>query len=815
MAAPIFKTFRGPFKGVEMRDAYQTDQHLEIAINVNLSRGYIEPRPGKHAMSFARDDSRAGDINYVDNIGYIANPRVHLIDRPTSDTWLLVVGPYTSTQLGAGNEQEFIDVQAINLTTNTKVSFLMVTTLTSHGEPYHREFNCSFVDTFLPGGRAATLISTDNGTYIFTPDLAESPDNAGDVFLGLGVPESQTRVRRSSIRYQDTAGFKSGYDAALNHDIMFAYAENAPPGSIAEAHAGMVFYAGFDGLRSMTMQSQIDNDSTGNPQWMKPDSDNIPAVMIDNQYSVRMGRHMFCWSDLNDPLAVNETAFGTVDYGQEITGLKSFNDVLFIFTKRSTFGFVGGIDPKTSKVWKISDIGCTAPNTTVVAGEKIFWMNDNGIWASDGPKATRISDPIGKLFSDEEDSGYIPRSITDPFLSEAHNLTFDGDFGLASGLGYPWKIDKKLLHLATAVHNPIHHQIWFNVPVTSSLRFDDDDGRWVGYDFQYAKHINALTIVYDYELDAFSFYVDGNFSYRTFCADAAYWPEQNQMVIACVTNITHSEVNDTHHGQFTSSLETFPHHGQDWATPMYAKAWTAAGGGGVSGMVAAYGVAKRIVPYAWCSARLFRNNEEYVDVRRPRITMLSSGHRPKRNVLSGGVLAIKDWAPVWFLETEQAAFEEWKDSTATTGLSNNDGSFSQEGLLQCHPRAYDNTSAVDTDDMNFAADETAQPAYFWSGVNALGNNGDLTLGKWDTGSYSPSADKMVWGSVDWFTQQIYYSEGNLAGKSVRVGIVYPDFWTAAGAGAGQGNTYNEHTAPPPVGVVSSFSFEVQRGETTR
>ena len=813
MAAPVFKMFKGPFKGVEMRDAYQTDQHLEIAINVNLSRGYIEPRPGKHAMSFARDDSRSATVDYMDNIGYIANPRVHLIDRPTSDTWLLVVGPYTSNQLGAGNEQEFIEIQAFNLTTNTRVEFLMNTTLTSQGEPYHREFNCSFVDTFLPGGRAATLICTDNGTYVFTPDMAEDPDNAGNVFLGVDSPTTQTRLRHTSVRYEDTSGFKSGYDASLNHDTMFSYAENAPPGSIAEAHAGMVFYAGFDGQRSLTMQSQIDNDSTGNPQWMKPDSDNIPVTMIDNQYSVRMGRHMFCWSDLGDPLAVNETAFGTVDYGQEITGLKSFNDVLFIFTRRSTFGFVGGIDPKTSKVWKVSSIGCTAPNTPVVAGEKIFWINDNGIWASDGPKTLRISDPIGKLFSDEEDSGYIPRTISDPFLKEHYGLAKAGDFGIAAGLGYPWKIDKKLLHLATAVHNPIHHQIWFNVPVTSSLRFDDDASRWAGYDFQYAKHINALTIVYDYELDAFSFYVDGNFSYRTFCADAVYWPEQNQMIIACVSQITHSDTDDDHHGQFQSTLETFPHHGQDWATPMYAKAWTAAGGGGVSGMNAAFGFAKRTVPYAWCSARLFRDNEEYVDVRRPRITMLASGHRLKRDVLIGGV-ETKDWAPVWFLETEQAAYEEWKDSTATAGLSDAGGAFSQEGMLQCHPRAYDNIASPDTIALNVAADEVAQPAYFWSGVTSLGSNGDLTLGKWDSGDHEPAADKMVWGSVDWFTQQIYYPEGNLAGKSIRVGVVYPDFWVEDGQG-GQGNTYTEHTAPPPVGVVSSFSFEVQRGETTR
>jgi hypothetical protein len=816
MPPPILKMFKGPFKGVEMRDAYQTDQHLELAINVNLSRGYLEPRPGKHAMSFRKDNSRTNTNDYLDNLNYNANPRVHLIERPTADTWLLVVGPRISNQLGAGNEELHIEAQAFNLDTNTKTTYLMPTGLQGAGEPYDKEFNCSFADVFLPGGRAATLICTGNTTHVFSPNVAESPEAASSV---TDDPGNQYRLRGAAVRFEAVGGGKQGFDATLVHEIMFSYAENAPAGSIVEAHAGMVFYAGFDGQHSLVMQSRIDNLSVGNPHYVKAEGDNVPVNMIDNQYSVILGKHMFCWSDINDPLAVNETAFGTVDYGQEITGLKSFNDVLFIFTKRSTYGFVGGIDPSQSKVWKVNNVGCTAQNTPVVAGEKVFWINDNGIWQTDGPKTSRISDPIGKLFSDEEDSGHVPRAITEPLMAMAHDPANAGDYGLAAGLGYPWKVDKRLLHLATSVHNPIHSQVWFNVPIISSLRRDDTGPIWEEYEFHYGKHINSLTIVYNYELEAFSFYVDGSFARRNFCSDAAYWPERNQMIIACTTKVEHTREGGSHAGQFTASLETFPHSGQDWATPMYGKGWIPAGGGGVTGTDLDFRAARRTVPYAWCSARLFKDNEDYVDIRRPRLTMLSYGHRPQRHIgLTGGGSGVKAWGPLWFLEVEPAAFEQWKDNNTAAGLSANDGAFSQEGYLECHPRAYDNAGEPGGFFLNKTADEVQQPAYFWSGVNTLGGNGDLAYGKWDddTDMVNPSSDRMVWGEADWFDQQLHYPEGNLLGKSVRLGVIHPDFWLEdSAAPSAQGFASDEDTAPSPVGVVASFSFEVQRAETTR
>lgn len=812
----IIKTFSGPWKGVEMRDAYQTDQHLELAINVNLSRGYLEPRPGKHLMchldTFSRSSNTTSSDNYLDNIGKFTNPRIHVVERPVSDSYAIIVGTYVdNADYGAGHSDiTRIGVHVINLSKN-RTSNTHVFPLENDGEPYDQEFTCSFVDTFLPGGRPATLICTDTQVYVFTPDVAEHPHNAGhDIYNNM---KQTGNVRRASVRYEDSNGFKSGFDAVQNYKKMFAYAENTPPGSIAEAHGGMVFYAGFNGHKSLTFQSKIDNSTTNNPAHIEPDGDNLPVTMIDNAYSVRLGKHMFLWSDINDPLAINETSFGTVDYGQEITGLKSYNDVLVIFTRRSTYGFVGGIDPKTSKVWKMSDIGCTAPNTPVVAGEKLFWINDNGIWASDGPKTMRISDPIGALFSDELEPQHTPNMLTGPEISDYYNITNAGDFGLAAGLGYPWKIDKKLLHLATSCHNPVHNQLWFNVPIKSSLRYEDTMGDvYSGSQFAYGTHINCLTIVYDYELDAFTFYVSGNFSFSNFCSDAAYWSKQNKMLIASITTMRHSNEGDDA-GEIQAALETFPHEGQDFATPHYGEAWTAADGGGVSAMDYFFKLAKRSVPYAWCSARLFKNNADYIDVRRPRITMLATGHRPKRYMHTTSGLQTNDWGPLWFIETEDAAFGEWKDNNdASTGISETDALGDQGGFLQCHPRAYD--SIHSPGDLNKAAEERAQPAYFWGGVNSLGGNGDLNYAKWDAGSDSrPDADTMVWGSKDWFTQKLYYPEGNLAGRSIRIGVFFPEWWYSAAAT--QGSIDNSNPPPPPVGTVASFSFEVQRQETTR
>ena len=151
----------------------------------------------------------------------------------------------------------------------------------------------------------------------------------------------------------------------------------------------------------------------------------MPGLTVTSPFndSLHLGKHIFWWSDPNDPLALNETSLSAVDEGQEITGLKSHNDVLYVFTKRSTYGFIGGIDPSTSRLWKINDIGCTAPHTITTAGKHIYWANHNGIWVSDGQQTLRLSDPIGALFSDTEDATYIPKSLTDPLLSDKLGLT--------------------------------------------------------------------------------------------------------------------------------------------------------------------------------------------------------------------------------------------------------------------------------------------------------------------------------------------------------------------------------------------------------
>ena len=660
---------------------------------------------------------------------------------------------------------------------------------TSLGEPFNPEFACSFVDTFLRNGRAATLIATDNGVYVFTPDVAEHPRNIVPGPANTTIdPAEPYRVRRASPKSDpDGTGTLVKFDVLHSYDEMFTYSTTLPAGSIAEKHAGMVFYAGFDGNKSLQMYGEIENLET--------------KAMEEFNDSLHLGKHIFWWSDPNDPLALNETSLSAVDEGQEITGLKSHNDVLYVFTKRSTYGFIGGIDPSTSRLWKINDIGCTAPHTITTAGKHIYWANHNGIWVSDGQQTLRLSDPIGALFSDTEDATYIPKSLTDPLLSDKLGLTHDGDFGLVTGLGYPWKIDKEWLKLATAVHNPIHHQLWFNVPVLNSLRRDTGTID-TSYQWFYSKHINSLTLVYDYELQAWSFYAAGNFSYSNFCSDAVYWPEKNQMLIASVSSIEHTADSGSNAGRFTTSIESFPHPGQDFSTPMYQEAWTASGGdgAGVSAMDAEYKATKRSVPYAWCSSKLFRENQDYVDVRRPRITMLSWGHQPKRRVPISLTTELFDWGPAWFLETEDAAFNEWKDNTAASGLSAADA-IAQSGMLQCHPKAYDNVVGMNAGAVGTATEETAQPAFFWSGVDSLGKNGDLTYGKWDSDT-SVSSDRMVWSETEWFTQTLYYPEGNLAGRSIRIGVVHPDYWN--NSTQKQGHTVQEDTYPGPIGAVRSF-----------
>ena len=176
---------------------------------------------------------------------------------------------------------------------------------------------------------------------------------------------------------------------------------------------------------------------------------------------------------------------------------------------------------------------------------------------------------------------------------------------------------------------------------------------------------------------------------------------------------------------------------------------------------------------------------------------------------SGGVAREKDWGPVWFIETEDGAFDHFKDNTAaTSGLSATSGHGHQLGFLQCHPRAFDNVHSPGGH-LNSSAEERPQNAYFFSGSNALGETGALPRGKWSTGA---ADDDLQWSSPDWFTQQLYYPEGNLAGRAIRIGVFFPEYWSGS---THEGSVVRGVSAPPPIGVVTSFSFEVYRRETTR
>ena len=169
------KALLGPWRGMEERENYQTDDHCSMALNVDFSRGYIEARGG-----FSKEVGHTCD-----------RARLHLVKRGGEPKFILIVG------LNSGNPR----FEVYNVETNTVSATQELSTL---GETTsNEEFNCSFVDTILTrdedgdGKRESphhvTLVTTKSNTYIFDPKSDQAKLQKFD--------ESKDVIRTNSINW--------------------------------------------------------------------------------------------------------------------------------------------------------------------------------------------------------------------------------------------------------------------------------------------------------------------------------------------------------------------------------------------------------------------------------------------------------------------------------------------------------------------------------------------------------------------------------------------------------------------------------------
>lgn len=183
-----------------------------------------------------------------------------------------------------------------------------------------------------------------------------------------------------------------------------------------------------------------------------------PKYMEINQNSLFIsgfsGQPSYTWfSNIAEPEVYEpENFFETrTNDGDVITGLKTFQNQLLIF-KRKSFSKLVGSDPSTYQLVELStEYGCLSNRAIVEFNNNILFLDENGIIQYNGANWEIISDPI------------------EPTLRTMNvNAAYEQ---------------------AVAVHYIERKQIWFGIPVNGST-------------------VNNLTVIYDYLLGAWTF-VDG------------------------------------------------------------------------------------------------------------------------------------------------------------------------------------------------------------------------------------------------------------------------------------------------------------------
>jgi len=424
------KIIAGPWLGMEERENYQTDNHCQLAFNVDFSRGYIEAREG---------------LDYMYG-GLASKSRLHVHNQNGKPKYLLAIGPF--------NQIETANIVFVVLDANNpKTAIGSAQDVTSElGEPADEDFQCSFVSAILTrkdsNGQKTephhvTLIMTKHRTYIYDP--------------------IEDELNLQAVNMDD--------DAIRLNSINWGYWNIVPGGHIATEHQSRVYYAGFPENYEISLTSPLDELQSL-----------IPSMLINekDKSKMRLGPQFIAWSDEFDPFGIVAYHFLAVEEHETITGLKSFQEQLVIFTDRSIYVKTGGSD-ETFQVFKVvSDVGCIAPNSIVEVSGVLMFMARDGIYAFTGAgqqgAVQKISKPIDSIFNGRTANTYIPEKARTALYNR----------------GWPFSAKKVSLELSNAVHIQGKNQILWSLDIEKT-----QDQGW------------ELAVVYDYAHQAWSLYGHG------------------------------------------------------------------------------------------------------------------------------------------------------------------------------------------------------------------------------------------------------------------------------------------------------------------
>jgi hypothetical protein len=401
---------------MEWRETQQSDQHCQLAVNVDLSRGYIEPRLGFEVLY------NGGDANF--------RGRLHITDSPIGDRVLLKIG--YSVSEGATIFRAFsLDVAELGNEQNLDTAF---GDTSGSGTGEGPGFRCSFVNITLPNedadARFVTLIFTDKTTYVYDPVADTAPGTGG---------------LNTALRLADLAKIGASGDTIRLNDKNFAYYESVMGGYIATEHQGKVFRAGFARGSVVSLSSTLEQNQNL-----------VPESIIDStRGNLTLGPHHVTYSDEFDPLAIQAHHVFSVEEFEVITGLIEFQENLVVLTDESIYMLSGGTDADYQLYRVAGGVGCVSHSSLVVVGGSLYFLGFDGIYRyTGGTKAEKISTPIEEIWTGRYTSTYVA----------------DEAASLLSGLGYPWRVDYSALGQSCGVHYHEAEQIWWTIPIKGMAR---------------------------------------------------------------------------------------------------------------------------------------------------------------------------------------------------------------------------------------------------------------------------------------------------------------------------------------------------------
>ena len=545
-------SFFGPWLGMEERENFQTEEHCQLALNVDFHRGYIEGRKG---------------FSYINTKGY-DRMRLHTVKVNGKPRFILGLG--VTKRDGVATEKQ--EVHYIVYSSNGKKVYkegILV------GEPPDPDFMCQFADTIIAKDmdgdgiketpRHVTLVYTKRNLWVFDPEGATLTPTLADM-------------------EGDSVTFNS---------INWGYWKNRPEGAgpfgpIMTEHLGSIWYAGFGQGFSTSLTSPIHENQS-----------QIPETWIDQNDRSRMpfGPEWVAWSDPFDPLGIVAYQFLAVEEMEAITGLKSFQEQLVIFTDRSIYVLTGG-DVKTYSLFKaVSGVGCVAPNSIVEAGGILYFMARDGIYAFGGmgaeSRAQKVSKPIDSIFSGDFAQTHMPATIAEDMAN----------------MGWPFAIRKNSMMYSNVIHVQTKNQIWWSIDIKGTK-----PGSF------------AVTLVYDYYHGAWSLYEPTGVAKDV---GASYVSDK----ASCMYDGTVVLENGEEYVYTSTTREKSPGSGQDFIHALLR-----------------YGSgrdddnhASNPIPFIYLTGRLFKSSSSASLFRPIRLKMLSWGN-----------LGDSDHGPEWFAEGEEA-----------------------------------------------------------------------------------------------------------------------------------------------------------------